>query len=199
MVFKDMSEYITVHSDGSCNNCVFYSSKGECLAPSEAPNCNNIIFVEKPVYNILDFKNAQDKFNNISGQSSKVSLEDIKNQVNLIKEELLELDIEVQAENEEYILAEAIDVLYTTLGLLQKLENKGMKVHKAMEIIANANLSKFPVCPTDLKDSIDSFKEKGIEVISSYNEDYDVFVIKDTNSKVRKPISFIKADISGCV
>lgn len=150
-------------------------------------------------YTLNDFKKDQDAFNIISGQASKTSYEDLKNQLDLVKEEVFELDADVQTLNFEGIVGETVDVLFTALGLVQKLEAKGINMLKAMEIVAKANLSKFPTFYADVKESEEFYKAKEIEVNISYNDIYEVYVIKDENDKVRKSVNFVKADISECI
>ena len=150
-------------------------------------------------YTINDFKKDQDAFNIISGQASKTSYEDLNNQLDLIKEEVFELDADVQTLNFEGIVGETVDVLFTALGLVQKLEAKGINMLKAMEIVAKANLSKFPAIYSDVKESEEFYKAKEIKVNISYNDLYEVYLIKDENDKVRKSVNFVKADVSSCV
>ena len=150
-------------------------------------------------YTLNNFKKDQDDFNIISGQADNTSPLDIKNQLDLIKEEVFELDTDIQTLNFEGIVGETVDVLFTALGLVQKLENKGINMKKAMKIIAEANLSKFPLLYSDAEESEEFYKNKGINVKVSYNEDYEVYVIKDENDKVRKSVNFVKADVSSCV
>ena len=150
-------------------------------------------------YTFTNFKQDQDSFNCISGQANKTTYEDLQNQLDLIKEEVFELDTDIQTLNFEGIVGETIDVLFTALGLVQKLENKGINMKKAMQIIAEANLSKFPLLYSDAQESKEFYKEKGIEVNISYNNAYDVYVLKDENDKVRKSVNFVKADVSSCV
>lgn len=150
-------------------------------------------------YTIYDFKKDQDTFNEISGQADKVSHSDLLNQLNLVKEEVFELEADTQMLNFEGIAAETIDVVFTALGLVQKLEKKGINMQKAMGIIAKANLSKFPVSCEDVKESVDYYSDREIPVKVSYNSAYDVYVIKDENDKVRKSVNFVKADISDCI
>lgn len=150
-------------------------------------------------YTLNNFKQDQDAFNIISGQASKTSYEDLNNQLDLIKEEVFELDADIQTLNFEGIVGETVDVLFTTLGLVQKLEAKGINMLKAMEIVAKANLSKFPAIYSDVKESEEFYKAKEIKVNISYNDLYEVYVIKDENNKVRKSVNFVKADVSSCV
>lgn len=150
-------------------------------------------------YNIACFQKDQDAFNIISGQDEKTSIEDIKNQLKLINEEVFELEADVETENYVGMTGELIDVLFTTLGMIQKFEAKGINMNKAMQIIAEANLSKFPALYSEAEESKEFYKQKGIEVNISYNETYDVYVLKDENDKVRKAVNFVKADVSSCV
>lgn len=150
-------------------------------------------------YTIVNFKQDQDAFNIISGQADKTSIKDLKDQLNLVKEETFETEAELEILDWEGIVGETVDVLFTALGLVQKLENKGIDMQKAMSIIANANLSKFPVLYAEAEESKEFYESKGIPVNISYNDTYEVYVLKDENNKVRKSFDFVKADVSGCV
>lgn len=150
-------------------------------------------------YNTSNFQKDQDIFNIISGQAEKTSIEDIKNQLKLIKEEVFELEADVETGNYVGMTGELVDVLFTTLGMIQKFEGLGVNMNKAMQIIAEANLSKFPALYQEAEESQEFYESKGIEVNISYNETYDVYILKDENNKVRKDVNFVKADVSSCV
>lgn len=150
-------------------------------------------------YTVANFKKDQDAFNVISGQADKTSIKDLKDQLALVKEELFETEAELEILDFEGIAGETVDLIFTVLGLVQKLENKGINMQKAMKIIAEANLSKFPVLYSEAEESKEFYEAKGIPVKISYNELYDVYVLKDENNKVRKSVKFVKADLSSCV
>lgn len=155
---------------------------------------------ENKEYTILDLFNDTDKFNRIAGTYSDLSDESFDNQLNIIQEEFNEF---VEG-HENYDLVETadglIDAYITLFGYQRKLEEKyGIDFNAIMHKIAENNLSKFiPGNRPDLvAETITSYLNKGQNVFSEYNPDYDVFVIRDEETKkVKKPINFVPVDIT---
>jgi hypothetical protein len=147
-------------------------------------------------YSILDFQNDADLFNDISGSASACTKKDIGNQIALMQEEVQETyDAYVKGDLVE-TLDGCIDTLYVTLGLLQKLNNLGIDTEGAMQQVALDNLQKFPISEMVAKKTVKMYSEKGIEVISKYDVLHDVYVIKDMNDKVKKPLGFMPTNLS---
>jgi hypothetical protein len=146
-------------------------------------------------YSILDFQDDADMFNDISGSSTACTKKDIGNQIALMQEEVQETyDAYIKGDLVE-TLDGCIDTLYVTLGLLQKLNNLGIDTEGAMQQVAYDNLQKFPKSEIVAKETIKMYSEKGITVISKYDKYSDVYVIKDVNDKVKKPLGFIPTDL----
>lgn len=147
-------------------------------------------------YGLDDFNFDIDEFNSISGQYSKTDKESIDNQIKLVEEETKEVREAFDTGDYLELTKETIDLLYVSIGLLSKLEVLGIDVGHAMKEVAKNNLSKFPASEELANKTLADFTSKGIKCNISYDEDYEVFVIKDENQKVRKPLGYKKADIS---
>lgn len=150
-------------------------------------------------YNIEDFQLDQDAFNELSGQASKVSKQDLNNQLMLIQEEVAEIAQGLRDDDLKEVLDGAIDTLFTTLGLIQKLRNKGVDVDKAMFLVAKNNLTKFTPREDVAIETVQYYEEQGIDVTMEYSDKYALFVIKDNNSKVRKPIDYKRVELDECI
>ena len=150
-------------------------------------------------YSFQDFASDCYLFNELAGKDTKCSFTDMYQQSMLVHEEVLEIIDGIRHNNPEEVLDGAIDVLVVTLGLLQKLEELGVDVSKAMQKTAINNFSKFPTDRVIAVASVDALKEKGVDCNFEYNEGYEVYVIKDTNDKVRKPLDFVSNDLLDCI
>lgn len=150
-------------------------------------------------YSFEDFASDCYLFNELAGKDTKCSFTDMYQQSMLVHEEVLEIIDGIRHNNPEEVLDGAIDVLVVTLGLLQKLGELGADVSKAMQKTAINNFSKFPTDRVIAVASVDALKEKGVDCSFEYNEEYELYVIKDTNDKVRKPVDFVSNDLLDCI
>lgn len=148
------------------------------------------------MYSIFNFKKDADLFNEVSGQATKCSEEDLLNQYDLMEEEMRETKDGFNKGNPVEVLDGVIDTLYVTLGLLQKLKNLGVDTDGALEQVAEDNLSKFVGCEILLEESLDMYKKQGKKVLASYNEEHEVWVLKNTTDKVCKPSNFKSTNLS---
>lgn len=137
-------------------------------------------------------------FNELSGGAKELSEEAVVSQYDLIKEEFNELTAAMQAKDTEEVLDGCIDILVTTYGLLQKLEALGCNVEQAMIDTANNNASKFPYADQgpNVLATVAMYAEQGIKVQGTFNDEYQRYVIRDTNGKVRKPLGYVSNDLS---
>ena len=147
-------------------------------------------------YTVLNLQQDADKFNDISGSAQKTTKDDIKNQIVLMEEEVKETFNDFEANNIVGVLDGCIDTLYVTLGLLQKLKNLGVDTDGAMKQVAEDNLSKFPSSLQEAIDSIIIYQNQGTNVSMEQNKEHRVYVLKDQNDKVRKPLGFVGTDLS---
>lgn len=155
---------------------------------------------ENEGYTILNLFNDTDKFNRIAGTYDDLGWDSFTNQMLIIKEEFNEFIEGHCSEDLVEVVDGIVDSYITLFGYQRKLEEKyGIDFSAIMQKIAENNLSKF--LPGDnyalVSETITSYLNKGQQVISEYNPDYDVFVIRDAvTKKVKKPINFVPVDIT---
>ena len=152
--------------------------------------------------NTQEFVQMCEAFNIIGGNDKLLEKKHFVGQYDLIIEEVAEIKDEgLDADNVEKILDGCIDGLVTIYGMLQKLEELGVDVTRAALDTAENNLSKFiPGSRGDLLDmSIEFYAKQGITVTSQYNHEFDLFVLKDENGKIRKPMNFIPNSLAHCI
>ncbi len=151
-------------------------------------------------YNISDFQLDCYAFNEIANKHNLTTLKDIEFQYNLIAEETKEIkDKGIDQNNIKETLDGVIDVMVTALGLLQKLEYLGVDGNKAMRDTAENNLTKYPASELIAIQTAQGYEEDGIPVQVEFNSEYELFVIKNWNDKVMKPIDFESNDLSNCI
>lgn len=155
---------------------------------------------ENKEYTILDLFNDTDKFNRIAGAYNDLSRESFNNQLKIIQEEYEEF---VEGHNTQDLVETVdglVDALITLFGYQVKMQERyGIDFSAIMKKIAENNLSKF--LPGDnsalVSETLASYLDKGQHVISEYNSEYGVFVIRDAvTKKVKKPINFVPVDIT---
>lgn len=156
------------------------------------------------------------QFNDIAGNTGKVSVNDLYNQFKLIREEYIELRDEIQTVvstvyegigvpiaadciNKENLLGETIDMFVVLAGFMSKLQSLGFDVSKALQKTNESNLSKFPSIDHQvITDTYQKYTDKGVDVEVQYKDDKMIFKNK-TTGKVLKPSSFVAKDLSDCV
>lgn len=150
-------------------------------------------------YNYLSFAEDCYLFNDLAGKSRQSTWKDLQAQYDLIQEETSEILEGIENRDIIEVLDGAVDVLVVTIGLLQKLQSKGIDVSLALKLVAENNLSKFTEDKSSAEDTVEQLKMQGIEASAEYQPFFDVYVIKDTNGKVRKPIDFESVYLLDCV
>ena len=150
-------------------------------------------------YCISDLVCDTNEFNSIAGNDTKLTKQDYEAQYKVLFEEVHEIEEALDTDNIVELVDGVIDVLVVISGFVQKLENQGINMSKAMELIAENNLSKYTMNAYVADMSVADYKSKGIEVVSEFNKEYCVYVLRDTNGKIRKPINFKSVDISDCI
>lgn len=150
-------------------------------------------------YTFDDFKIDVYAFNEIAAKDKAATHLDLCKQFALITEELKETAEGLTTNNPVEVLDGVVDVLVTTLGLLQKLDSLGFNVQRALYKTAANNLSKYPVQESIAILTAQKFEADSINVSVTYNSEYDVFVIKDLQDKVRKPVNFVSNALDDCV
>lgn len=138
-------------------------------------------------------------FNDLAGNTNKLSLTDIKNQIKLIVEETTELKDAADVNDPVEVLDAVVDLYFVLNGLTSKLISLGFDVPKACKQTSDNNLSKFPVSEQVAINSIPFYKEKGVDPRYEFNESHQRYIIKDHNNKVKKPLGYVENDLSNCV
>ena len=140
-----------------------------------------------------EFYNLTYKFNEIAGKLDNVTLHDCYKQLQLVQEELEETFHAYQVKDYEGLLDGAADLSVVVNGLVMMLDKLGFNVQDALIATAENNLSKFldGKETTRANASVKALAEQGVTTYLSYNPQYNVFVLKDENNKIRKPVGFV--------
>ena len=150
-------------------------------------------------YCISDLVCDTNEFNSIAGNDTKLTKEDYKAQYKVLFEEVKEIEEALDTNDIVKLVDGVVDTVVSVLGFVQRLEKQGVNMSKAMELIAENNLSKYTMNAYYADLSVADYKSKGIEVVSEFNKEYCVYVLRDTNGKIRKPNNFKSVDISDCI
>lgn len=134
---------------------------------------------------------AIQKFNDISGNLDNITQQSIALQLDLIQEEYLETVQAYDEEDMQEICDGAADMFVVVCGLLQKLEAYGCDMEEILNRVCENNLSKYPTVGMAIR------YDPALSV--TVNEKHQVYVIKDINGKVRKPLDFVPVNLFGCV
>jgi len=134
--------------------------------------------------------------NTLAGKGVATNKTNLVRQFDLVMEESKELHDAVNNEPLVNILQETIDVLVVTQGMVQLLESLGCDVQGALQAVADCNLSKYTKDAEVAAKSVKALQESGVECAGTYNAKADLWVITDSNGKVRKPIGFKKVELS---
>jgi len=163
----------------------------------DEPSDLDLVWQDQGHYAQVQFKNKCDLFNTIAGKDKVQSDFDLENQVKLVREEAQELfDAVTLGEPLVNILQETIDVLVVAQGMLQLLESLGCDTNGALLAVADKNLSKFTSDRDEAWESMEQYHKENKEVTVEYNRENNVYVLKDQNDKVRKPLKFTRVDLS---
>lgn len=131
------------------------------------------------------------KFNAISNNLTNVGEASIDHQLSMIFSEFEETVEAFENRDAPEVAKEAVDLLVTVYGLIQKLSAAGFNMDKAIEVVNANNLSKF-VPKGEALQYDDKFT-------ASFNQEHAVWIVKDNEGKIRKHTNYKKADVSDCV
>ena len=134
----------------------------------------------------------------IAGQAQEITNEAKYQQVKLIKEEVQEIQDALDNNDLKEQLDGCIDTLVTVFGYMLKLERQGADLGKALVKTGQNNLTKFPTDRTIVEETVEFYKNKGIETKISLDTMYNKWVIRDMSGKYRKPKGFVENDLSDC-
>lgn len=138
-------------------------------------------------------------FNEIAGNFEGDMEELVDNQLGYVFEELCETITALENKDAVGLLDGAVDGWVTLVGLLQKLEAAGFNVAEAIRRVDENNLSKCPPHSASGGKVVYDTLTKNQTWSVTLNDKYQKYVIKDTEGKVRKPISFEPVNLSDCV
>lgn len=138
-------------------------------------------------------------FNELAGKGHNFSEEAIANQIKLINEEVLELNEAFKQNDVVEVLDAVLDTYVVLTGLFQQLHAAGVLPGTSARKVADNNLSKFPKELMVAQATVKAYEEKGVKTEIQFNPMKNVYVIKDMNSKVKKPITFQDVDLTDCV
>jgi hypothetical protein len=134
-------------------------------------------------------------FNNIAGNFDNVDEASLAAQVKVVVEEVKELEKAFVEKDAVELLDGVCDAFVTVGGLMQKMQEAGFDVNKALSRVCENNLEKY--CRTVTSEDFVEYNNRGWKV--SYNRDYDRYVLKDENGKIRKPDNFKSVVLSDLV
>ena len=135
-------------------------------------------------------------FNEIAGNLSNVTYENLIAQAKVVFEEGNELFGAVIDKDPNEILKECVDCLVVVHGFAKMLEEQGYNVLGAWSEVNKNNLSKFPTDEEDIVSSLEWYGNEGFDVICEYNDTFNAHVLKDSDGKVRKPLSYKKCSVA---
>ena len=142
------------------------------------------------------FYESVKQFNNLAGNND-VSIKGFKNQLKLIYEEAIhEGEEALKDKSVVKMLDSTVDALYVVFGNLQKLEMMGCNIEGAIKQVCDDNIGKFPSNEEDAQKSVLHYNNQNINVSYTYNPEYNRYVIKDSNQKVKKPWNFTPTDLT---
>lgn len=131
------------------------------------------------------------KFSTIMGTLDNPTLDTLDLYNSLGFEELSESISAFENKDAVEVLDGALDEFYIACGKLQVLEALGMNVEEGLRRVCENNLSKFP----SIADGCRYLKE----YTKTENTEFNVYVIKDNNGKVRKHEDYKAVDLSDLV
>lgn len=137
-------------------------------------------------------------FNQVAGKSNTASKKELLELVRLIEEEVKELREAVEQSDATGIVTETVDTAVTLFGFIQNIQNLGFDFFGAAEAVTSANFAKFTPNRDTAEQTVIQLKKDNPD--RNFRFIFDtathLFVILDDANKVRKPISWRKADTS---
>lgn len=154
------------------------------------------VFIIDP---LIKLRNLTYIANEISGQHTKLTQQDFRNQVEIIRSEFQELVNAIEAKDNLEILDGAVDLLVTVFGMIRKLDAAGFNTLKAMDRVGMNNLTKFPTSLTVVDESVKMYAEKGVTIKPVFDHKYDRWALMDEGDKYKKPVNYKNVDLTDCL
>jgi NCAIR mutase (PurE)-related protein len=134
-------------------------------------------------------------FNKIAGNLANADAKSVEAQIKVVVEEVKELEKAFAEKDSVELLDGVCDAFVTVAGLMQQMSAAGFNVDKALQRVCENNLTKYPTEVT--KQELEAYQWNLWTV--TYNKEYDCYVLKDANGKIRKPAGFVSVGISDLV
>lgn len=135
----------------------------------------------------------------IAGQDKEYLYQARRQQLSYIQSEVHELADALEELDLVEELDACMDILVTVFGYMQKIQQQGARVDKAMVKTADNNLSKFPNTLEEVQRTQEFYKNvKNKDTVFGYSPEYKRYVVRDMNGKYLKPSSFVENDLSDC-
>lgn len=143
---------------------------------------------------------ATNTFNIIAGNHKKITDQDFEDQFKVVVEEMKEFQEGHTTKNLEEITDGVIDTFVTLFGYMQKMQDRhGIDFAKAMRLIGDNNLDKYPTEEQVAIDTVQMYKEQGLDTHYTFYPESLCYVIRDSKTnKIKKPIGFKPVDLSDC-
>ena len=157
-------------------------------------------------YDMEDFYGEVALFNALKGWTTdkEYSYETVnkmlKDQLDRIKEELDEAYEALENHDESETLKESVDILVTSMGLVQILELIGTDVMRACSDVSHNNLTKYTEVEEEALATVEYYKGKGedcsVFVVGSDDEGSVYGVHRNSDGKLMKPKDHPRLDMS---
>lgn len=123
----------------------------------------------------------------------------LKNQIKIIQSEVQETVDAIEANDALEVLDGGCDMLVTTMGFLQLLQERSQAREALLEVTAN-NLTKFisvfdPNKDQIVKDTVELYATKGIKVTPVVNKALNMIAFMDDNGKYKKPSTYKNVEL----
>ena len=143
---------------------------------------------------------ATNGFNMIAGNDNKISDQDFEDQFKVVVEEMKEFQDGHANKDLVETVDGIVDNFVVLFGYMQKMQNRyGIDFAKAMDLIAENNLSKYPTDEQVAIDTVQMYKDQGLETYYTFNPESNAYVIRDSKTnKIKKPVGFKSVDLSVC-
>ena len=143
---------------------------------------------------------ATNTFNMIAGNDQKITDQDFEDQFKVVVEEMKEFQDGHTNKDLVETVDGVIDSFVTLFGYMQKMQNRyGIDFAKAMDLIAENNLSKYPTEEQVAIDTVQMYKDQGLDTYYTFYPESLCYVIRDSKTnKIKKPIGFKSVDLSVC-
>ena len=139
-------------------------------------------------------------FNMIAGNAQKITDQDFEDQFKVVVEEMKEFQDGHTTKNLVETVDGIVDNFVVLFGYMQKMQVRyGIDFAKAMDLIAENNLSKYPTEEQVAIDTVQMYQEKGLETYYTFYPESACYVIRDSKTnKIKKPVGFKDVDLSVC-